>query len=64
MEFDWKKWFMDVWEDNRRLTNNVAHALVEAGAMDKVLVDGMRPFRELTLEILGIGAMECPWFGI
>ena len=54
MEFDWKKWFMDVWEDNRRLTNNVAHALVEAGAMDKVLVDGMRPFRELTLEILGM----------
>jgi hypothetical protein len=55
MEFDWKTWFMDVWEDNRRLTNNMARALVEAGAMDKVLVEGMRPFRELILEI---AAME------
>jgi hypothetical protein len=54
VEFDWKTWYMDVWEDNRRLTNNVVHALGEAGAMDKVLVEGMRPFRELTLEILGM----------
>ncbi|WAH36260.1 DinB family protein [Alicyclobacillus dauci] len=54
MEFDWKTWFIDVWEDNRRLTNNVARTLVAAEAMDKVLVEGMRPFRELLLEILGM----------
>lgn len=54
MEFDWKTWFFEVWEDNRRLTNNVARALAGADAMDKVLVEGLRPFRELMLEIAGM----------
>ena len=54
MEFDWKTWFMEVLEDNRRLTNHVANAIIQAGAVDKVLVEGMRPFRELILEILGV----------
>lgn len=54
MEFDWKTWFMGAWENNRRLTNNVARALIRADAIDKVLVPGMRPFRAFMLEIVGM----------
>lgn len=54
MEFDWKAWFMGVWEDNRRLTDKVANALVEAGAIDQTPVAGMRPFRKMLLEIWGM----------
>lgn len=54
MDFNWKTWFINVWEDNRRLTNSISNALLEAGAADKVIVPGMRPFRELLLEIYGI----------
>ncbi|KUO97108.1 hypothetical protein ATW55_12410 [Ferroacidibacillus organovorans] len=54
LEFDWKSWFLDVWEENRRLTNFVARDLVAAEAMDKQPVNGMRPFREMLFEIWGI----------
>lgn len=54
MDFDFKTWFMQVWEDNRILTNNIARTLAAAGAWDKQLVAGMRPFRQLMLEIIGI----------
>lgn len=53
-EFDWKAWFLNVWEDNRRLTNNVARALISADALDKTPVEGMRSFRQLLLEIWGM----------
>lgn len=54
MELNWKEWFFDLWEDNRRLTNKVAKTLVETDAIDKVVVHGMRPFRELLLEIFTV----------
>ncbi len=54
MEFDWKGWFMHVWEENRRLTDQVAKAFSTAGALDETPVPGMRSFRKLLLEIWGI----------
>ncbi|QSO54778.1 hypothetical protein JZ785_14185 [Alicyclobacillus curvatus] len=54
MEFDWKTWFLGVWEDNRRLTDHISLALADADAIDKVIVEGMRPFREMVLEIIGM----------
>ncbi|OPG15304.1 hypothetical protein B2M26_12630 [Ferroacidibacillus organovorans] len=54
LEFDWKSWFLDVWEENRRLTNFVVRDLDAAEAMDKQPVNGMRPFREMLFEIWGI----------
>lgn len=54
MELDWKEWFMDAWEENRRLTDKVAAEFIAAGALDETPVPGMRPFRKLLLEIWGI----------
>lgn len=54
MEVDWKDWFMNVWEENRRLTDKVATVFCEAGVMDETPVPGMRSFRKLLLEIWGI----------
>lgn len=54
MEFDWKTWFFEVWEENRRLTNTVARAIVDADAIDQTPVQGMRSFRELLLEMWGV----------
>jgi uncharacterized damage-inducible protein DinB len=51
MRLDWKAWFLSVWEDNRRLTNKVARALAEVDALDARPVPGMRPFRDMLLEI-------------
>lgn len=54
MAFEWKSWFMEVWESNRNLTNNIVRALADADAMDQVMVEGMRPFRDMTLEVIGM----------
>ena len=54
MQFDWKDWFMNVWEENRRLTDKVANAFVDARALDETPVPGMRSFRKLLLEIWGM----------
>lgn len=54
MEFEWKQWFMHVWEENRRLTDKVAEVFVSAGALDETPVPGMRSFRKLLIEIWGI----------
>lgn len=54
MTVDWKDWFWKVWEENRQLTDHVAHSLMEDAAIDQTVVPGMRPFRQLLLEIWGI----------
>ena len=54
MTVDWKDWFWKVWEENRQLTDHVAHSLMEDAAIDETVVPGMRPFRQLLLEIWGI----------
>ena len=54
MNVEWKDWFWAVWEDNRRLTDRVVQAFVDAGAVDQEPVAGMRPFRQLLLEIWGV----------
>lgn len=51
MSEQWKAWYWTVWEDNRRLTDRVAQAFVDAGAVDEKPVPGMRSFRQLLLEI-------------
>lgn len=51
MEFNWQTWFLSAWEDSRRLTNRVARALAGADALDRSMVEGMRPFRAMMLEI-------------
>ncbi len=54
MDVTWKDWFMKVWEENRWLTDKITKSFVDAGALDKTPVPGMRSFRQLLLEIWGI----------
>jgi uncharacterized damage-inducible protein DinB len=51
LNFDWKSWFFEVWEENRRLTNRIVRSLTETGALDQTPVAGMRSFREMLIEI-------------
>lgn len=61
---EWKDWFWRVWENNRRLTDRVAQAFMDAGAMDQTPVPGMRPFRKLLLEVWGIEQVYARGFAL
>lgn len=53
MNHDWKAYFWQVWEENRRLTLKVAKAFSDDQLQNATPVPGMRPFAEMLAEIVG-----------